>query len=220
MYITNSLQRPAITVWNFQKQKIQRVFQTKNEFLHFVATFFRESIVFCGGSDPKEWREWWRKELTNSFLEWCICHINEQDNTPRDICYQIFDDWDRVLVPKDVWNEALPIWEKYYKNNAAATSRQRAKWNTWQKRYYKSLPEFRKGPVPNIHCRPHCRLRCRHPRTTALKRYSCAPEQQQYNRLSWKNLPSLYDDKFRLTQKSWKSQSKRRHQWKPKNFDI
>ena len=56
-----------------------------------------------------------------------------------------------------------------------------------------------------------------HPReTTAQKRFCCAPEQKRFNRGSWKHLPSLYDDIIRVEERNWKSQSKRRHQWKPK----
>lgn len=65
--------------------------------------------------------------------------------------------------------------------------------------------------------------RLRHMRTTQEIRQSCAvtEDEKEVNALprprrGHHNLPTLWDDKWVKAQKSWKWQSKRRHQWKPK----
>lgn len=208
MYNLMYKQKPAIYIWDFKNQKVYKQFEKRNDFIHFVACRFYTRMTVDRVSQNFITKEF------NLFLDKCVCNDNDIYNTSKFVTYQIFDEYNHCLVPTDIWNEAYPIWEKYYKNNVAAANKQKAKWNVLYKRSYQQLPNFRKGPVPNIHKRARCKISCRHPHTTAMKRYCCANEQQNYNRGSWKNLPSSYDDIWRIEQKNWKSQSKRRHQWK------
>lgn len=82
------------------------------------------------------------------------------------------------------------------------------------KKHGGSLPRFRVDPVPGTGRGPF-RVYCRSPKTTNEIRQNADPEIDQFVRGSRKpkNLPSLYDDIFRKSEKSWKSQGKRRHQW-------
>lgn len=86
-----------------------------------------------------------------------------------------------------------------------------------EKKTKEECSNFRNSPVPRTGKHWFSwRIGFRAPKTTAMKRYCCAPDQQKYNRGGWKHLPSVYDDIIRTEERNWKSQSKRRHQWKPK----
>lgn len=61
----------------------------------------------------------------------------------------------------------------------------------------------------------------KHPRTTAEKRAFCSLKDEEYTNLgrarrNIPNLPDLWDDRYAHADKSWKTQSKRKHQWKQK----
>lgn len=209
MYVTN--QKPKYYIWDFREGKNFKTFNNKMDFLTFIAKQFREySTIVLNEVDLD-----FKKEISNWVLKCCICSEGDLNTACRNASYQLFDEYDRILSPADVWDEAIKIWEKYYRDPIVNLERER---RAWQKKYRNSRPDnFRRGPVPRTGKHNfHWRIGFRAPKTTAQKRFCCAPEQKYFNRGSWKHLPSLYDDIIRVEERNWKSQSKRRHQWKPK----
>lgn len=213
MYIIN--QKPKYYIWNFRKKENYKTFNNKTEFLAFIAKQFREDSVVAidkAGIDIS-----FKKKITNTILRKCICSKDDVKTVCKYTTYQLFDEYDRILSPTDVWEEAIKIWEKYYQDPSLNMAREQKAWRERKNQQMRRSFSFRNSPVPHTgKHRFHWRIGFRSPKTTALKKYCCAPEQKMYNRRSWKQLPSVYDDIFRCEEKNWKSQSKRRHQWKPK----
>lgn len=72
--------------------------------------------------------------------------------------------------------------------------------------------EFRKDPVPwtrKYRGGPHWSP----PHTAKLFKMYANPEYKEFNRGTMHELPSWWDDRSRCVQRSWKAQSKARHQW-------
>lgn len=51
------------------------------------------------------------------------------------------------------------------------------------------------------------------PHTTRINRMYGNPDYKYFNRGSKRDIPQWWDDKSRCVQRSWKAQSKARHQW-------
>lgn len=80
-------------------------------------------------------------------------------------------------------------------------------------------PKFRKEPVPHTGYRYSLKSFYRHPQTMNEMRQAANKEYKEYIRPKRrvKNLPTVYDDKYRSSDRSWKSQTKCRKQWQKKN---
>lgn len=75
---------------------------------------------------------------------------------------------------------------------------------------------FRKDPVPHtkkIRGGP----KYPPPHTAKIFRMYANPEFKGFNRKTKKCIPSWWDDRNRIVQKSWKEQSKARHQWEKRS---
>ncbi len=180
-------------------------FYSKEELIKFIAKWyhvdsFNDDILF------------------NSFLNRITCDINQLFDEKRFILY---DNYNRIINIHDFEDEAL---EFYNKN--------KSKYNTltWHdyylrlRRYVKHKHnhsfywkqkinyEYRKDPVPYIH-----KIRggplWSSPHTAKIMRMYLNPEYKEFNRGSKKEIPQWWDDRTRRVQKSWKEQSKARHQW-------
>lgn len=73
-------------------------------------------------------------------------------------------------------------------------------WNSWSKKAYGGW---------------------RHPRTTQERKWAHAWDDEEFcppprARRQGRYLPTVWDDIYAHSEKSWKTQSKRRHQWRPK----
>lgn len=71
---------------------------------------------------------------------------------------------------------------------------------------------FRCDPVPGLKC-ASWKAWFRHPRTTQEYRMMAIPEYKQFVRDHRKRIPTAWDDEVRVVQRSWKAQSKNKHQW-------
>ena len=196
-------------IWDFRDKRYVAHFETVDELVDFIACGYRETRI-------------WDKDffncktvIENPFIDKCACSMNEGENRR----YFIFDEHSRILNVRLYQDLAFAI----YKKKAAEGG---FNWTTYRIFYmklngfpspqkmwwHKNTPEFRKGPVPGTgkwrggpwQTRPH---------TFHIKKMYANPEFREYNRGSIREVPSWYDDRWRCNQRSWKSQSKKRHQW-------
>lgn len=110
MYVTN--QKPKYYIWDFKKGQNFKTFNNKMDFLTFIAKQFREySTIVLNEVDLN-----FKKEINNLVLEYCICSEGDLNTVCKDVSYQLFDEYGRVLSPAVIWDEAIKIWEKYYRD--------------------------------------------------------------------------------------------------------
>ena len=179
--------------------KIINYFYSKNELIKFIASWYY----------TEEWTDDFlkhHKSLSNSFIEQCTCDMNELFKSSWDQhyrCYILYDNFDRIINVHDFESDAL----KLYQNWEAE-----GKTNTEVLRRIDSNYRYRKDPVP------HTRKwrggpRQSPPHTAKIMRMYANPDYKYFNRGSTKEIRQWWDDHYRRTQRSWKEQSKARHQW-------
>lgn len=177
--------------WDIKAQKLSLIGNEK-ELIHWIARQYQT--------------DWWcGSELKNPILNSYGCNIHE---TNKD--YQIFDGMWRCINPRIYEREARLLYLNYYKKNWVKYN-----YSYWKKNNVKYA--FRYDPVRHTGKRkggPSVKPR----RIKSLKKmYYAYPEYKEFNRGSQKDVPDgWWDDWYRCNQKSWKTQSKRRHQWKEK----
>lgn len=169
-------------------------------------------------------------EIHNIFVEECACHPNDNLTNPNKH-YQLFDNRDRIINPRDFWEEALklrllrgglyndyPIIEakkfgEYRRAKKAPNAhRKKSVWKFLTRQ--KNNARFRIDPVPGIsHHFFKYGIIFRHPRTYSQLRVWADVDMKPFNRKSKNDIPTSWDDRYREYQRSWKRQSKARHQW-------
>ena len=168
-------------------------------------------------------------EIHNIFVEQCACHPNEQNTNPER-CYQLFDNKDRIINPRDFWEDALelrlsrgdtcnnaPIFElkfgKYRRAKKVPPHIRRHK-SVWKFLFkQKHNARFRIDPVPNTGHYFKYGILFRQPRTYNQLKVWANVDMKPFNRKSRNDIPTAWDDRYRRSQRSWKKQSKARHQW-------
>ncbi len=180
--------------WNIDTQE-KHLIGNEKELIHWIAKQFRPD-VWCGS------------ELHNESLEGFACCENDYLKYHKK--FQILDGYDNCINPKRYEREARLLYFNYYKHKKVKSD-----YFYWRKNNVKYA--FRYDPVPRTHKRsggPWVKPR----RIKSLKKmYYAYPEYKEFNRGSHKDVPDgWWDDWYRCNQKNWKSQSKRRHQWKEK----
>ena len=198
-----------------------RYFYSDNELIDYIFYYFNYSYVY-----PYEENDLFYQILNNSFIERCTCDKNQllTYGKYKDLKHLIlYDNYNRIINVHNYKEDAFKVWEVKYKNNRYSWSdcyfyskrRLRKKYNNWRKQNINY--EYRKDPVPYIH-----KLRggswWSSPHTAQIIRMYKNPEFKGYNRGSIKEIPTWWDDRNRRVQKSWKKQTKCRHQWE-KNLD-
>lgn len=184
--------------WDIDAQK-KYLIGNEKELIHWLAKQYQ--------------RDWWcGSELKNDTLDSFACNSNDYLNYGKNC--QILDGFDRCINPKIYEREARLLYLNYYKN-------QWVKSNYFYRYKNEIKYAFRYDPIPYTHKYgsggPHVRPR----RIKPLKKmYYAYPEYKEFNRGSHKDVPDgWWDDWHRCRQKNWKSQSKRRHQWKEKEVE-
>lgn len=81
---------------------------------------------------------------------------------------------------------------------------------------FKPQSKYRQEPVPYT-SKHRGGSWWRKPRTKHIFLIYDDPEHKEFNRGTKKIVPSYWDDKIRRPQRSWKEQSKARHQWQRGN---
>lgn len=185
--------------WEISKQK-EYLIGTEKDLIHWLAN------NYCS-SDPIFWE--CGSELRNPILENFGCNPNETNKE-----YQIFDGLGRCINPKIYEREARLLYLNYYKHQ-----KDKRYYSYWRKSNIKYV--FRFDPVPyTSKWRGGPSTKPRHIRPLK-KMYYAYPEYKNFNRGSHKDVPDgWWDDWYRCNQKNWKSQSKRRHQWKEKEVSF
>ena len=179
--------------------KIINYFYSKNELIKFIASWYY----------TEEWVDDFlkhHKSLSNSFIEQCTCDMNELFKSSWDQhyrCYILYDNFDRIINVHDFESDAL----KLYQNWEAE-----GKTNTEVLRRIDSNYRYRKDPVPHIR-KWRGGPRQSPPHTAKIMRMYANPDYKYFNRGSTKEISQWRDDHYRRTQRSWKEQSKARHQW-------
>ena len=179
--------------------KIINYFYSKNELIKFIASWYY----------TEEWTDDFlkhHKSLSNSFIEQCTCDMNELFKSSWDQhyrCYILYDNFDRIINVHDFESDAL----KLYQNWEAE-----GKTNTEVLRRIDSNYRYRKDPVPHIR-KWRGGPRQSPPHTAKIMRMYANPDYKYFNRGSTKEIRQWWDDRYRRTQRSWKEQSKARHQW-------
>ena len=199
-------------------------FYSKDELINFIAKWYRIS----------EWVDdffRYHKSINNSFIEQCTCDVNELFKSSWDQyyrCYILYDNFDRIINVHDFESDALKLYQNWKAEDKISTySWSFFTWRLWRRRLKSRKYEFlrrmnsnyryRKDPVPHTrkrrggpsHSSPH---------TVKLIKIYKNPEYKTFNRGSIHNIPTWWDDRTRCVQRSWKEQSKARHQWQRKKL--
>ena len=203
-----------IKIWDGKRQSYITTFYNEQDFIRYISTFFYG-----------EWRtdlnnNTYITNIRNSFIDKCACHQNE---VSQERYIQVLDYYNRTINPRDYCDMAYKYRNmryrfipecvynyEYWARDAEWRRRAKAKYG---KRFQHTPPPFRNGPVPHTGKRNKYRYFCRLPRTKQIKTVFANPEMKEFNRSGIKMVPKWWDDCPRVLQRSWKVQSKARHQW-------
>ena len=195
-------------------------FYSDDELIKFIARWFKDEV----------WIDR-QKKKHNSFIEKCTCDVNDLVEIGEDLYYKtyiLFDNFGRIINIHDFESDALKLYEKwkadgtiekYIWENIRWRSKYRYKIHNLKKYEYlkkrEIMFEYRKDPVPFVH---KWRGGSSHsgPGTARIIRMFANPDYKEFNRGSRHGIPHWWDDRSRCIQKSWKEQSKARHQWERK----
>ena len=181
-------------IWDGYKQSY--IFKgNEKELIKEIAKYWRENYVW-----PEDMPRLPRVRFYNSFIENSCCSPKD----PGDKRYQIFDNYGRIIQPRDYEQLSFNYW----------------RYSTGQKLYHRYNWHrnihytFRRGPVPYIHKwrgGPSQRMqKTKH----ILLLYDDPFYKKEFSRGSRNMIPQCWDDKFKERDiKNWKHQSKCRHQW-------
>lgn len=178
-------------LWDIDKQEISLIGNEK-DLIVFLAKNFRRNY-------------WSNQSISNTYFnDIAFCKKDSYEHNAR---WQFFDGFDRIIDIRIYKDRAFALYEKELKIKG---SRRKSYWI----KNYKYKGFFRKDPVEGIHKRKGSCVKPRRIKAAIATYFN--PEHKDFNRGSKKNYPDWYDDFFRHIERSWKRQSKRRHQWKEK----
>jgi len=190
-------------------------FYSDDELINYIARWFNYNHVYFYKNDISH------QVFHNSFIEKCTCDKNQLLTYGKYLYLKrfiIYDNYDRIINIHDYKKDAFKLWQyKYKKNNYNWSDyyffkrrKINKKYSKWRRQFLNY--EYRKDPVPYIH-----KIRgggwWSSPHTAQIIRMYKNPEYKKFNRGSIKEVPTWWDDRYRRVQKSWKEQTKCRHQW-------
>lgn len=202
-----------LKLWDGNSQSYIEYFYNIQELIEYISyNFYMKKEPF-----KNEYK------ISNFFIEHCACHPNDKlSNSKR--YYQVFDNNNRIINVNDFWEEALNLrlsrggfFENYPKGEADWIMK-RLMNRLYPFEFTQSIKgkkniRFRAEPVPKTGRRIKYGILFRRPRTLRELKAFTNPEMRQFNRRGRKNIPTYWDDNYRCCQRSWKAQSKARHQW-------
>lgn len=209
MYSVNNVE--YYKIYDAKNDEIIKYLYSKDELVNFIAHCYKFTYY---------------DEIDNPFISNCAVVLKELNNPYR---YIIYDNFNRIINIHDLKKDALKYFN-FMKENGKSfpwnfgdrflnnINKKRKKYNKYHD--YSDNYEYRKDPVPYTHKwrgGPYQRA----PRTAKIVRMYKNPEYKKFNRGSVTMIPIWWDDRRRTVQRSWKSQSKFRHQWEKnsvKNF--
>ena len=183
-----------------------RLIGSENDLIHLLAKEYRNT----------SWDNWidWGHKYFDKFLclekDYCYCgpYIvgDEWLFDYKDKYYLFFDGAGRHINPMLYRKEAWNLYLRKYKGT---------KDKTWWDYPMTTGKDFRNGlPIKGIHKRKYHRSKM--PKHKQRLLIQSIKEYQEFNRGD--KIDSWYIYHWNKNQKSWKKQSKSRHQWKPKNL--
>lgn len=198
-----------VHLFDVHKNAFTSVFDSEEDLINFLAKTYSKS---------------WLNGLTNPYIDSVNMNGNDTENnynwfgeqTAYVRRYIFIDDNDRIIDVRKYKDEAI----KRFEAKCERTAKEREEfWTSLQhgdvliNKYDKIPYRYRMDPVPNLIRR---RVGChwlRHMKTTQELRMYGDEEHRKYARARRKNIPTVYDDIPRGTQRCWKEQSKKRKQW-------
>lgn len=220
MYLINNVE--YYKIYDAKNNEIIKYLYSKDELVNFIAHCYKYTYYDEIYYNNK--RYVWSR-IDNSFISNCAVALKELNNPYR---YIIYDNFNRIINIHNLKKDALKYFNSMVRNKDFPwnigdrflnnASKKRKKYNKYHN--YSDNYEYRKDPVPYTHKwrgGPYQRG----PRTAKIVRMYKNPEYKEFNRGSVTMVPTWWDDKRRTVQRSWKSQSKFRHQWEKnsvKNF--
>lgn len=203
-------------VWNAIEG--QFVFKGSREELisHIAAMFANKSYEISILNKKELWFHIYFGQYSNSFIEKCACSLHEKNRY-----FYIFDNFDRIINVIDLMEESFNLYQKWRETWIFPNYIHSDYWlknKKFKKNQHRALLcfKYRREPVPYTR-KLRGRKRWRKPRTKHIFLMYDNPEYKEFNRGTKKLVPSCWDDKIRCSQKSWKEQSKARHQWQRGN---
>lgn len=206
-------------LWDARSQSFEKYFYSEDELILFLSVnYHRASISY--EEEPLEF------PYANYILEYSACSTKDKG----DKIFQLFDNYDRIINMHDYADAAFKLYQKrcaegsktYYPTYAEWKQKQRFRKRVkkrstfWNLREIQRRAEFRTDPVPYTGRHHLGSPGWRHPKTLRIMKMYDNCEYQGFNRGTRDNYDmSHYDCPYRNFERSWKRQSKRRHQWKP-----
>lgn len=207
-------------VWDARKQKF--VFKgAKDELVkHIAAMFVNRSYEITAYGKKNLWFRVYFNQYSNSFIEECACSSNDAGEK----YYQIFDNFGRIINVADLANDSFTIYQKWKETWTFPSYIHSDYWlrdKKVSKKYYYGRAsrhfKYRQEPVPYTRKAWRGGSFGRAPHTKHIFLMYDNPEYKEFNRGSSCMVPSYWDDRIRCPQRSWKEQSKARHQWQRGN---
>lgn len=231
MYSVNNVE--YYKIYDAKNDEIIKYLYSRDELVDFIAhcysitdSFYNEGRIYkyilnlnpiIGG--------YYCSRLINYFISNCTTVLKELNNPYR---YIIYDNYNRIINVHNFEQEALKHFNSIIKNKDFPwnignrfldnVNKKRKKYSKYHD--YSDNYEYRKDPVPYTH-KWRGGPSQRAPRTAKIIRMYGNPEYKDFNRGFASMVPTWWDDRRRTVQRSWKSQSKFRHQWEKnsvKNF--
>ena len=204
-------------LYDAEYNEITDYFYSDDEIINFIARWFHD--------------DFWGITY-NSFLEQCTCDI--KDLFKQGDCYyrryMFYDNYNRIINARDFKEKAFDLYKKW---KVDGSSLKKCYWENihWKYRYKfkihnkkkyeylskrKTMFEYRKDPVPFVH-KWRGGSSQSGPGTARIIRMFANPDYKEFNRGSRHGIPQWWDDRSRCVQRSWKEQSKAKHQWERRN---
>lgn len=172
----------------------------EQDLIDFLAKAYNKSILF--NED-----ETLSYGYYNRYFQNCTCNPRFTDLTPFDKRYLFKDTVDNKIINIKQYENLC----KYIYEQRSSSVYSRKKW-VKDKKY---IGEFRREPVEGIH-KSKNRF-WRNKRVKHIIRDHLDPEMKPYKRGNKIHSYDFSGEYFEHVEKNWKRQSKRRHQWKPKD---
>lgn len=211
-----------IKIWDITRQSYMTIFDNRQDFVRFLSSYFYGQWRTDANNKSDI------TDIRNSFMDKCACCQNEI-SAGRYI--QVLDAYDKIINVRDFWDEAYEYrdlrmgfcpaevynyetWAKRVEWQRKCNLKYKRSKGIWriQKRQKESV-RFRVDPIPMTGKKHKYRYFFRLPRTKQIKTIFADPEMKPFNRGGLKEIPNWWDDRYRGHQRSWKEQSKARHQW-------
>lgn len=184
-----------------------QTFKNENELIFFIARAFRKRMWYYFNPDADLYLREELNRLDNPYF-------NEGVFKNR---YVITDKYGTLLNIAYLREKALYARDKLLEQGWKGENQLTVLYLPFkkEKRFYHSFV-YRKTPVPYTRKIRGGRRYGSSPRTKHIFMMYDNPEYKEFNRGSPKLIPKWWDDKARCYQRSWKEQSKCRHQWEKK----